>query len=271
MSTVCDCPFDLDAIQDQAWIQRVEFHDTIDSTNDMAIEIAASGSHPPGPPLLVLAAEQTRGRGQRGRRWESARGSLAFSLLFTHGTPMPPRRIPPLALATATGVAEALSQRLVANSVSEARLKWPNDVTVNGKKICGVLVEPLPPAENTPAAVVIGVGVNINNQIGADLANRATSLATELGTNAPLSDCLVEILEQVDLQVEAWSTGDPRLHERWNRTCQDLGRQLSIETPGGHVEGTCREITPDGHLVLEQPDGSLQTVVSGTTTDGQSI
>ena len=118
---------------------------------------------------------------------------------------------------------------------------------------------------------MIGVGVNINNQIGADLANRATSLATELGTNVPLSDCLVEILDQVDLQVEAWSTGDPRLHERWNRTCQDLGRQLSIETPGGHVEGTCREITPDGHLVLEQPDGSLQTVVSGTTTDGQSI
>ena len=260
-----DCPFDLDAIQDRAWIRNVVYRDSIQSTSDLAIEIAGAGSHPPGPPLLVLAAEQTRGRGRRGRQWASANGSLTFSLLFTHPTPLVPSRIPPLALATAVGVVEALSQRLD----TEARLKWPNDVTVGGKKICGVLVEPLPPAGDTPAAVVIGVGVNINNPIEADLSDRATSLTTELGTNVPLSDCLVEILEQVNHQVEAWTASDSRLPERWNRACQDLGRRLSLETPGGRIEGICREINPDGHLVLQQPDGSLQTVVS-ETTDGQS-
>lgn len=264
-----DCPFDLDAIRDRTWIRNVVYRDTIDSTSDLAIEIAGSGSHPPGPPLLVLAARQTRGRGRRGRRWESARGSLTFSLLFTHGTPPTPAKIPPLALATAVGVVEALSGRLPVDPTSGARLKWPNDVTVGGKKICGVLVEPLPPTVDTPAAVVVGVGVNINNRVEADLADRATSLAAELGANVPLDDCLVEILGQVEHQIEAWRTGDSRLPERWNQSCQDLGRRLAVETPGGRIEGTCREIDPEGRLVLERPDGSLQAIVS-ETGDGQS-
>ena len=167
------------------------------------------------------------------------------------------------------GIAEALSGRLPVDPTSSARLKWPNDVTVGGKKICGVLVDPLPPTVDTLAAVVVGVGVNINNRVEADLADRATSLAAELGANVPLDDCLVEILEQVDHQIEAWRTGDSRLPERWNRSCQDLGRRLSVETPGGRVEGTCREIDPEGRLVLERPDGSLQAIVS-ETGDGQS-
>ena len=261
-----DCPFDLDTIRDHEWVAGVVYRETVESTSDLALELAAEGSHPPGPPLLVLAGEQTRGRGQPGRRWESTDGSLTFSLLLTQPTPLSLQALPPLALATALGISRALSACLATTRSTQAdpaaMLKWPNDVVVGDRKICGVLVEPSPATPQALSAVVVGVGVNVNNAIDPDLAELATSLAEELGSTTPLTLCLLEILEEVQLELEAWGNDDGGLPERWNRACRDLGRRVTIETPGGEVTGTCRGIDPVGRLLIEDTGGSLQRVVS---------
>jgi len=263
---VRDCPFDLDTIRDHEWIAGVVYRETIESTSDLALELAAEGTHPPGPPLLVLAAEQTRGRGQPGRRWESTHGSLTFSLLMTHPTPVPLQKLPTLALATALGISRALSTRLAATPSVQAdpaaQLKWPNDVVVGDRKICGVLVEARPATPQALPGVVVGVGVNVNNPIDPDLAEQATSLTRELGSHTPLTSCLLEILEEIPREFEAWRLEDPDLPERWNRACRDLDRRITIAAPGGEVEGTCRGIDRDGRLLLEGLDGSLQHLVS---------
>ena len=263
---VPDCPFDLDAIRDHDWLAGLVYRDTVESTSDLALELATEGTHPPGSPLLVLAGEQTRGRGQRGRRWESTHGSLTFSLLTTHPTPLPLRALPTLALATALGVARALSAYLAASPSVQpepaALIKWPNDVVVGERKICGVLVEARPAGPRELAAVVVGVGINLNNPIDPELAEHATSLARELESHIPLTTCLLETLEQIEREFDAWRIEDPGLPERWNRACRDLDRRVTIETPGGEVEGTCRGIDRDGRLLLEGLDGSLQHLVS---------
>jgi len=263
---VRDCPFDLDTIRDHEWIAGVVYRETVESTSDLALELAAEGSHPPGPPLLVLAGEQTRGRGQPGRRWESTDGSLTFSLLLTHPTPVPLQKLPTLALANALGISRALSARLAATpsvqADSAAQLKWPNDVVVGDRKICGVLVEARPATPQALSGVVVGVGVNVNNAIDPDLAELATSLAEQLGCSTPLTDCLIGILDEIHSEIQAWRDRDAKLPKRWNAACRDLGRQVTVQTPNAEVAGTCRGIDSAGRLLVEDSDGTLTRVVS---------
>ena len=266
------CPFDLDTIRQQASVARVVYRETLASTNDLALELAASDSHPPGPPLLVLSGRQTRGRGQRGRCWESANGSLTFSLLFTHHSPPPLESLPTLALATTLGIARALSATLAnarttgspppSPTTPTVMLKWPNDVVVGDRKICGVLLEPRPGTATTRPAVVVGVGVNVNNSIDPQLAQHATSLAKQLGYSTPLTDCLVGILDEIRSEIQAWRDRDAELPERWNAACRDLGQPVKVQTPNGEVAGTCRGIDPAGRLLVEDTDGTLTRVVS---------
>ena len=266
------CPFDLDTIRHQASVARVVYRETVASTNDLALELAASDSHPPGPPLLVLSGRQTHGRGRRGRRWESANGSLTFSLLFTHHSPPPLESLPTLALATTLGIAHALSGTLAnaAATVSApttpttpaVMLKWPNDVVVGDRKICGVLLEPQPGSATTRPAVIVGIGVNVNNSIDPDLAQHATSLAEQLGCSTPLTDCLIGILDEIHSEIQAWHDRDAELPKRWNAACRDLDRQVTVHTPNGEVTGTCRGIDSAGRLLVEDSDGTLTRVVS---------
>lgn len=253
-------PFDLDAIRDRTFVADVLYRDTLDSTNDLAHTIAQDDTHAPGPPLLVLAAHQTRGRGRGNNTWHAARGALTFSLLLRFDNPILPPRFPPLALATALGVARATSSRLVEVS-SGVRLKWPNDLVVDDRKICGILVEPL----RTPSpGVIVGVGVNVNNRIDPSLETLATSLTSLLGVSIPLTDYLIEVLSAVEQTTMAWQAGDPDLAEHWHRSCRDIDRAVVIDTPGGPIEGVCRGIDSDGRLILDLPDGSRQTIASGS-------
>jgi BirA family biotin operon repressor/biotin-[acetyl-CoA-carboxylase] ligase len=253
-------PFDLDAIRGETFVADVVYHDTLDSTNDLAHTIAADGSPDPGSPVLFLAAYQTRGRGRGSNSWHAARGGLTFSLLLGFDNPIQPSRFPPLALATALGVSRALSSRL-AEVVSDVRLKWPNDLVVNDRKICGILVEPF---GGPSPGVIIGVGVNVNNRLDPSLENHATSLADLLGNHVPLTDLLIEILSGIEQTTGAWQNGDPTLAADWTRSCHDIDRPVVTETPRGPIEGICRGIDSDGRLILDLPNGSRQAIASGS-------
>ncbi len=141
-------------------------------------------------------------------------------------------------------------------------LKWPNDVVVGDRKICGVLLEPRPCTATALPAVVVGIGVNVNNSIDPQLAQHATSLAEQLGCSTPLTDCLVGILDEIHSEMQAWRDRDAKLPERWNAACRDLGRQVTVQAPNGEVAGTCRGIDPAGRLLVEDTDGTVTRVVS---------
>jgi len=261
---VANHPFDLDALRHETFVVDVVYRDTVDSTNDLALSIAASGQHPVGPPLLILAEQQVRGRGRQGRHWESSHGSLTFSLLFSTGTPPHPDRLASLSLATSLGVSTALSDHLPASGACTATPKWPNDVIVGDRKICGILVESTTVSPGPSGGVVVGVGINVNNRINNDLLDQATSLSDQLGQPVALGDCLTTVLQHIATSIEGWQESIPDLASRWNRASRCIGQPVTVDTSAGIISGICHGVNAAGHLLVEQPDGSLARIASGS-------
>lgn len=156
-------------------LAEFEHHERIDSTNRRAAELGREGAT---APVLVLAEEQTAGRGRQGRSWESPR-SENFYGSFLLRPDIPAARIPPLTLVAALAVRDAID----AVGVAQAGIKWPNDLLLGGRKTAGILTEMEIGADGV-AFVVVGIGVNLNlapGEIPPELREKATSLAIESG------------------------------------------------------------------------------------------
>ncbi len=259
-----NCSFNLDAVRQKTFVDSIVYHETVDSTNDLALAIATSGDHQDGSPVLVLAEEQLSGRGRQGRRWESSRGSLTFSLLFSLEATPDPTRVASLSLATAVGVHTALTELLTQDNNHSVIVKWPNDVLVDGRKICGILVETTTVSPGSSHAVVVGVGINVNNQIVDALQAQATSLAEQLGQPVDIDACFVNVLQHIGTSIDGWRESLPDLVDRWNQASDGPGQQIAIETPTGIVAGTSQGIDASGRLLVEQSDGNVIRVASGT-------
>jgi len=236
--------------------QRLLVRDTAASTNDVAWEALASL----GDGAAVVALEQTRGRGREGRRWELAPGrGLALSVALRLGCD--PRQAGVIPLAA--GLAVALAGHAL--GVSRARLKWPNDVLVEDRKLAGVLCELRRPAGGGDA-VVIGTGLNVlqsRDEFPEDLRERATSLRLE-GSSATLEDAAAETLTQLEPIWNGLQEGDRAgVLAEWSRWCAHWGRTVRVRTPAGPVEGTALRLDADGGLVLGDARGREQTLVAG--------
>jgi len=226
----------------------VEYHDSLPSTNDRARELAAGGESD----VVVLADEQTGGRGRLSREWRSPSGGVWLSLLVR--PPVPPTQAPLFTLAAAVAVVRAAEAAGV-----DAGIKWPNDVVVRGddgdRKLAGVLTEMEGEADRV-SWLVIGVGVNAN--VDAEpLPDRATSLRTEVGDvdRRAFVQRLLEAFE--DLR------GDPAsILDAWRAHAVTLGQRVRVETPGGVVEGEAVDVTSPGALVVATEDGE-RTVHAG--------
>jgi BirA family biotin operon repressor/biotin-[acetyl-CoA-carboxylase] ligase len=249
------CPFDLHRLLRDTSLQHVEYHPSLTSTNTLAAElleplIARS-------PALVLAAEQTAGRGRRGNQWWSAAGSLTFSLVLRSlDLPLPPERRPMVAIAAGLAVRDVLAS-LAADL--EFSLKWPNDVLTNSRKICGILVEQHGNADQQ--GLIIGIGVNVNNSLAdapADVSQRATSLSDLQGQPFDLTDVLIRILLQLDARISQL-VSQPRLAlSEANHHNILNGRVVSIQTGDSRISGTCAGIDEDGQLVLQTLTGLVR-------------
>ena len=183
-----DSTIDLRRVLAETFIARAEHHPTLGSTNDRARECVGDG----GPtPLLVVADQQTRGRGRGTNRWWTGPGCLAFSLLLSpETTPSDPRRRPLVALAAGVAVVDAIRPLVDRQPVG---LHWPNDVFVGDRKLAGVLVEV--PAEGSH---IVGIGVNTNNSLAdapVEIRDRAVTLYDLTGRRHDQTGILVEILK----------------------------------------------------------------------------
>lgn len=244
------------------FVKDVEFHAEIGSTNDRALELAAAEVSP-RTPLLIWALQQNAGRGRGANRWWASDGALTFTLLLeTSALRLPQERWPQVSLTTGLAVCTAL-QNLVPQA--DVSLKWPNDVFVDGRKICGILIE-IPPRQS--GKLVIGVGININNSIQsapAEIASRATALCDISQREWKLDEVLIHVLQQIESHLIQLSDNDPSLAQRWDELCFLRGRTVQ-HTAGEHVTmGVCQGVDQQGALLLRTETG-LTRVLGGVIT-----
>jgi BirA family biotin operon repressor/biotin-[acetyl-CoA-carboxylase] ligase len=228
---------------------RVEYHETVGSTNDVARDLAEAGESD----VVVLADEQTGGRGRKDRGWRSPSGGIWLSILLRPS--VPPARVPVLTLGASVAVVEA-----VASAGVDASIKWPNDVlarteTGEAAKLAGILTEMA--GESAQVSwVVIGIGLNANVDLAA-VGDGATTLRALVGD--------VDRRSVVQAILEGFNelAADPdSILPAWRERTSTLGRTVRIETESEVIEGTATDVTDVGALVVETETGR-QTVHTG--------
>jgi BirA family biotin operon repressor/biotin-[acetyl-CoA-carboxylase] ligase len=245
---------DVQRIASETWVQRIELHHQLRSTNDRALEIAAHRETE--TPLLILAEHQTHGRGRGSNLWWSAPGALTFSLLMdtprAGRCPGPP---PQVALAAGLAVCRALDQLL---ADCRPGLKWPNDVYLAGRKTCGILIE-VPHAHGS--RMVLGVGLNVNNSFAnapPEQRDVAISLIEVTGREQSRTELLIGLLNHLQQQLGLVPSDLGRLIGRCRDYCFLRGRMVQCHVRQRLMRGICLGIDDDGALLVETESGVLR-------------
>ncbi|HTZ33368.1 MAG TPA: biotin--[acetyl-CoA-carboxylase] ligase [Methylomirabilota bacterium] len=241
--------------------KRVFHYFKMDSTNRAAIELGLAGE-PEG--TVVMAEEQTAGRGRAGRSWHSEKGTgLYVSILLR------PRLAPaqtPL-LTMLAGISAQAAVEAVTGLAPE--LKWPNDLLLNGKKLGGILTE----MHAEPSAVrfvVVGIGINTNQEkFPTELAAIATSLRKESGRITFRLELLVRLLSQFESDYSRFlSEGAQFVVERFQEVSNFAkGRRVRVDTGLESYVGTTAGLSPDGLLLVKRENGPATTVIAGDVTE----
>ncbi|GAC1410400.1 MAG: biotin--[acetyl-CoA-carboxylase] ligase [Actinomycetota bacterium] len=241
-------PSDFEALsRSVAWISRVYAYLSITSTNDEAVRRARSGE-PEG--TVVVADQQTAGRGRLGRRWLAEPGTALLASWIVR----PPRHPDggssdgrPL-LALATGVAAAAA--IQAETGVEIALKWPNDLLVRERKIAGILAEALP-----DGSAVVGLGLNVRQaELPAEIKDVATSLLLERSKPIGRPRLLGSILQSFAPFAHAPGAALPEFRSR----CSTLGREVVVERDGVECIGKATGVDDDGALIVVTDEGQLR-------------
>jgi BirA family biotin operon repressor/biotin-[acetyl-CoA-carboxylase] ligase len=249
--------FDVERLLRTGLVSHVDWHETIGSTSDRALELAARDDVP--LPLVVVAERQSRGRGRGANQWWASSGALTFSLvLAAEPAQLAPQHRPQVALVAGLALCESLAEL---HPVALWQVKWPNDVYVRGGKIAGILCESVP---GWPERIVVGIGVNVNNSLAAapaELQRAARSLVDESRRANDLTDVLATLLDRVDLRWRqlldsGWETLAPAYRER----CLLAGKTVKLQVGNERIVGRARGIDDSGALVLYTETGERQFV-----------
>jgi BirA family biotin operon repressor/biotin-[acetyl-CoA-carboxylase] ligase len=231
----------------------------IDSTNDHLKSLIDAPEF-----TCIVADEQTAGRGRHTRRWHSSPGDgLYLSILIRPRSSASPATL--LSLMAAIAVAETLSEL----GMDAIDVKWPNDVLVRERKICGILVEGSSAGPDS-LRIIIGIGINLNHaSFPADLASTATSFAIETGKPLPVDEARDNLLERILIWHERWNREPARsIIDRWEElSSYARGRQVIVTLNGQTISGETAGLTPEGALKIRTIDGDLKTVFSGELTN----
>jgi BirA family biotin operon repressor/biotin-[acetyl-CoA-carboxylase] ligase len=243
---------------------RVYRMGSVGSTNT-ALRALADAGEPEGS--VLVADEQTAGRGRAGRAWFSPRGGgLWFSVLLRPDRPA--AEVAGLSVATALSVASALRE----TPGVDARVKWPNDVVAEGRKLGGVLLESRQSPSGLVESVIVGVGINVNlahADLPPDLASSATSLSALAGRDVPASDVLRAVLVRYNEDWRLFSArGLEPFRARWVALSATLGRPVEVAQGGATVRGVAVDLSPAGALVVETEGGRRVEVWHGEVARG---
>lgn len=243
------------------WLaQSLYYYDTIGSTNIEAKRLAEEGA-PHG--TLVVADAQTAGRGRRGRSWVSPAGSSVYFTVLLKPQ-FQPEKASMLTLVIAHSVALAV-ERYTGMDVG---IKWPNDLVIDGQKICGILTE-MNVETDYIQHVVIGVGININQQTKEEFAEEirenAISIRMAYGKEINRAELTAYIMEQFEKDYEIFVKTEnlSGLLESYSTHLVNLDKQVKVLDPHGEYTGIARGIEENGELIVEKEDHTIEHVYAG--------
>lgn len=236
---------------------RIIYYEELDSTNIKIQELAEQGA---AHGTVVAAGHQTAGKGRRGRTWESPKGENIYMSILLRPQ-MDASKAPMLTLVMAYSVAKVLQEL----GYSDIGIKWPNDLVLSGKKVCGILTE-MQVKDTDIDYVVVGVGVNVNmGHIPEGLKERATSLYLEDGRNWDCSLLAQEIVDLFRTQYERFAEeGDLSfLQEEYNGILVNREKEVCVLEPGNEYTAYALGVNSRGELLVRKADGSEEAVFAG--------
>ncbi len=236
--------------------QRIYSLDTIDSTNTFARSLNEDEC-PDG--TLIVADQQTAGKGRQGRQWQSQKGmNLLFSLvtrpLFVHDKV----RVLPFAAALAT--ADGIEQE----TKSAIECKWPNDLLIDGKKVAGMLIETTTQSDAV-LTVILGIGINVNQtDFADDIKDKATSLKLHAQQDIDRVRLLCAILAELEYRFDQLRHFSPQiLLDEWKQRATMLGSEITLVEHRTSIRAKAVDVAPDGALIIEESDGTRRQVFAG--------
>lgn len=231
--------------------KKVIAYPSVSSTNDIAKRKAKKGAR---EGTVVVAEEQTAGRGRLRRAWLSPKGSVALSVIL-HPTPA---QLPSLIMVASLAVVHCIEKVELA-----AQIKWPNDVLINDKKVCGILVESDVRGKTVDYAIIgIGLNVNVNTADFPEISSTATSLSNELGRELSRREIIRCLLVELENLYLAMPEGDSVFRE-WRDRLVTLSKEVEVSSGRTSYKGIAESVASDGSLFLRQPNGKLIKIVAG--------
>jgi BirA family biotin operon repressor/biotin-[acetyl-CoA-carboxylase] ligase len=235
--------------------RKIVYYESLASTMDEARRLARGGA-PEG--TVIIAEKQTGGRGRLRRTWLAPEGNIAMSVVLR------PRAedLPFLIMITSLAVARAIE----AVTGMKPGIKWPNDVLLNGKKVCGILIENEVRGKEV-LFTVIGTGINVALRVEEhpDISGTATGLSEAAGREVSRVEVAKGVLQEMDRLYRLLPDGG-HIFKEWKKRLETLGRRVTATSGTEVIEGMAEDVDGTGALLLRRDDGSLATVVVGDVT-----
>ena len=245
---------------DTIWIgKNIHCYESITSTNTIAKELAAKGCE---AGTVVIADQQTMGKGRRGRHWESPAGTGIWMSIVLRPN-ISPTEAPFLTILTALAVAKAIEEFVDV----KPGIKWPNDIIIGNKKACGILTEMNAEIEMVNY-VVIGIGINVNmneEDFPQDIQAVATSLKEAIGKEVSRKLLLQSVLCKIEeLYIQSIDEKiKSTLIEEYKKYSVTLGHKVKVIYPHRELEGEAMDLTSDGELIIKTSEGQTERIFSG--------
>ena len=235
--------------------QRVICYPRLTSTMEVAKQEARQGA---AEGTVIVADEQTAGKGRLKRIWLSPKDNIALSVILYPDVVY----LPFLIMLASLAVVHCIE----AVTGLKSQVKWPNDVLINNKKVCGILIEGGVKG-NVVDYAIIGIGVNVNLRLSdfPEILSTATSLSDELGKEVSRLDVIRQLLVEIEKLYLTLQTGGS-VFEEWRDRLVTLGRKVRVKSGKTTYEGIAESVATDGSLLLRHPDGSLTKIASGDVT-----
>jgi len=234
--------------------KKILSYDVVDSTMDVALGLAEANI---SEGACVFSEGQKHGRGRVGRQWQSPKHKgIYFSCVLRPD--IIPNESPKITLMAAVALARAIREE----TSTGAQIKWPNDILIGGKKVCGILTE-MNAETDRVKFIILGVGVNANG-IGKSLVRGATTLQEEIGHKVNRIGLAQSILKSLDEQYRLFiKKGFKEIIREWKELSATLGRHVKVKDRGRTIEGQAVDVDKDGALVIRRDHGFLERILAG--------
>lgn len=228
------------------------YYSEVESTNMTAIKLAKEGAE---EGTIVISELQISGRGRLQRTWFTPKGNIAISVILRPSL----SHLPQLVMMASLSVVRVVSSVCRVN----AKIKWPNDVLIKGKKVCGILIESeVKKSEVNYSVIGIGMNVNLDPSLYPDIASLATSLSNEAGSEISINTLTTALVTEMDNLYKRIKEGTS-LHEEWQMNMETIGRQIQVMSGHSIERGKAEGTTEAGSLLLRRQDGSIVEIMAG--------